>query len=70
MSSDPQRIKQLLFTLIYNSMKYTSNGFIKVEAKIKEKLGFDFVIKIKVSDSGCGMNNNIADGLFELFRNV
>ena len=70
MNSDPKRINQLLFTLIYNSMRYTSNGFIRIDVKIKDSLGLGFLIKIKISDSGCGMNNDITDGLFELFRNA
>lgn len=61
---DPIRIKQILNTLLFNSIKYTENGFIE--------LNIDSIIKqdicrliINVEDSGCGIKSKDIDRLFE-----
>jgi signal transduction histidine kinase len=65
--SDPKRIKQILFILICNSLKYTSSGFITLEVKIILDKEF---LKIKVIDSGCGMSEDFLRNLFGLFKNL
>lgn len=61
---DSIRIKQILNTLLLNSIKYTENGFIE--------LNIDSIIKqdicrliINVEDSGCGIKSKDVDMLFE-----
>jgi signal transduction histidine kinase len=47
-------MKQLIFILIYNALKHTTNGHILVSTKLKTQ-GFKHFIKIRVKDSGCGI---------------
>ena len=34
--SDAKRIRQLVFILLYNALKYTRQGIIKISMKLKE----------------------------------
>jgi signal transduction histidine kinase len=50
--SDPKRIRQLIFTLVYNSLKYTTEGQIILKVKMKN----EGMLKIVLIDTGCGMD--------------
>jgi signal transduction histidine kinase len=52
---DPIKIKQILNTIIYNSIKYTSSGFIELRVSSITKYDICRLI-ITVEDSGCGMD--------------
>ena len=49
---DPQRIRQILFNLIGNAVKFTIKGFIRVRASYDEKGTFT----LSVTDTGCGIS--------------
>jgi signal transduction histidine kinase len=66
---DAKRIKQIMFILIYNSLKYTSQGHIKIEACMKSRLRSDF-LKIKVTDTGCGIDSQLGRNIFSLFHSA
>ena len=56
---DPQRIRQILFNLIGNAVKFTKHGEIRLRASFRNDVGDENgVFIISVSDTGCG----IADG--------
>lgn len=56
---DPQRIRQILFNLIGNAVKFTERGEIRVKASFKNNISNEKgVLTLSVSDTGCG----IADG--------
>ena len=48
---DSQRLTQVLVNIISNSLKFTDNGFINVNASIDEK-----ELQITCLDSGCGIS--------------
>ena len=48
---DPQRIRQILFNLIGNAVKFTAKGSITVRAKYH-----DNTFTLSVSDTGCGIS--------------
>jgi len=53
---DPQRIRQILFNLIGNAVKFTEHGEIRVRASFRRSPDDDVgVFTLAVSDTGCGI---------------
>eukprot|EP00344_Euplotes_crassus_P000613 CAMPEP_0197017426 /NCGR_PEP_ID=MMETSP1380-20130617/79532_1 /TAXON_ID=5936 /ORGANISM="Euplotes crassus, Strain CT5" /LENGTH=386 /DNA_ID=CAMNT_0042444521 /DNA_START=673 /DNA_END=1834 /DNA_ORIENTATION=+ len=67
--SDRSRIKQILMNLISNSLKFTFNGKISIQSRIREHLGKSFV-EFSVKDTGIGIEPEQQERLFELFTGV
>ncbi|MFA6354161.1 MAG: ATP-binding protein [Candidatus Paceibacterota bacterium] len=59
-NADPQKLKQVLQNLIDNAVKYTSEGFVKVD--LKEEDGF---VIFSVTDSGLGIPADLLPHLFD-----
>ena len=69
-SGDPGRIRQILFNLIGNAIKFTEKGGVAVEvAKIPDpSLGDGTrLIQFEIKDSGIGMTEEVRAGLFTKF---
>ena len=60
---DPTRIKQILYNLISNALKFTEIGEVRVELT-----SFEGKLKINVVDTGIGMSPDQASRLFERFN--
>ena len=69
---DPQRIRQILFNLIGNAVKFTEHGEIRVRASFWNKLGGGDggVFVLSVSDTGCGIPEEAKDKLMNPFVQV
>ncbi|MBQ7731419.1 MAG: amino acid permease [Lentisphaeria bacterium] len=69
---DPQRIRQILFNLIGNAVKFTEHGEIRVRASFWNKLGGGNggVFVLSVSDTGCGIPEEAKDKLMNPFVQV
>jgi signal transduction histidine kinase/CheY-like chemotaxis protein len=63
--SDPRRLKQILFNLTNNALKFTDQGYIGLSVAIE---GQDLLIKVK--DSGEGISAQQQDSLFKSFTQV
>lgn len=68
---DPNRLRQVLWNLMDNAVKFTSEGEIKVTAsvataKAKDKVGILF----RVADTGIGIPKPKLDHIFESFTQV
>ncbi|MFN2269859.1 MAG: GAF domain-containing protein [Anaerolineae bacterium] len=63
--ADSRRIRQVLLNLVGNSAKFTEEGFIKVEARVKDE---DVVVS--VIDSGIGIPEDKLEMIFEAFTQV
>lgn len=66
---DEVRIRQMLFNLIGNAVKFTERGFIKISVRfIKDEADESSIsLIIEVQDSGIGINSTQLDVIFESF---
>lgn len=64
---DEIRLRQILFNLVGNSVKFTNNGFIKitVEPISISNLKLDFIISVQ--DTGIGIPKELQQSIFESF---
>lgn len=60
--TDEMRLKQVIFNLIGNAIKYTSNGYIKIGY---QKVGDD--IHFFIEDTGCGIKEDFQPEIFNRF---
>ena len=62
--ADPTRVRQILVILVDNAVKFTpANGTAKIQARIFE--GDRNFLVLEVSDSGCGINPDMTERIFE-----
>ncbi|MDR0814941.1 MAG: hypothetical protein LBN37_04215, partial [Bacteroidales bacterium] len=62
--SDAIRLRQVLNNLIGNAIKFTGKGFIRFGYKYKEPHQLEFFVE----DTGCGIQPNHLEVIFERFR--
>jgi signal transduction histidine kinase/DNA-binding response OmpR family regulator len=72
--ADPGRIRQVLFNLVGNAIKFTDKGYVIVHVDIKPppEKGADrnILLKIRVEDTGIGIPEDKIELLFEKFMQV
>jgi len=68
---DPHRIRQILFNLIGNAVKFTEHGEICVRAAFRNNLGDENgIFTLSVSDTGCGIPDEAKAKLMSPFVQV
>lgn len=65
--ADAMRIRQILFNLMSNALKFTEKGYINVELSTFEAAG-TLKFRMQVSDTGCGVSDEDKARLFEAFE--
>ncbi len=70
LKADSRKIRQVLMNLLGNAIKFTEYGGILMEAKCvsNPEQQDDCEITISVKDSGCGIDENEIDKVFEAFE--
>ena len=63
--SDPARLRQVVFNLVSNAVKFTPAGTVAITAR-----GHDDTLEIAVADSGIGIPPDQCDLIFEPFHQV
>ncbi|MDO4229490.1 MAG: ATP-binding protein [Capnocytophaga sp.] len=66
-SSDPYRIKQILYNLISNAFKFTEAGKICIEANAEAITDKSYKITIAIADSGIGIKKEQQSFIFDEF---
>lgn len=64
---DPYRLNQILFNLVGNAIKFTSEGYIKVLVKIAKKTDNQINLQFTIRDSGIGIPASQQSKIFESF---
>jgi len=62
---DPTRVRQILYNLIANALKFTESGEVRVDASRQ-----DGALRISVSDTGIGIPEDRLAALFDKFTQV
>jgi PAS domain S-box-containing protein len=67
---DPARLRQILFNLIGNGIKFTDKGAVAVEVSVvhgRDVPGEVTLVRFEVKDSGIGMPEDVRSRLFQKF---
>jgi len=64
---DPGRVRQILTNLLTNSIKFTSEGSVKLGAEVKEETNETVEVLFTVEDTGIGIEEEVRKRLFKPF---
>lgn len=65
---DPTRLRQILFNLTNNAIKFTSTGEVLIKVSLEKKSPERNRIKFEVSDTGTGIAESAQEKIFEVFK--
>lgn len=64
---DPGRIRQILTNILTNSIKFTSEGFVKLAVSVTESTSQLVKVSFTIEDSGMGIEEDVQKRLFQPF---
>jgi signal transduction histidine kinase len=64
-AADPRRVRQVLFKLAENALKFTERGAVEILVETLQDGGGKVHVKFAVSDTGHGIPEDVAPHLFE-----
>lgn len=67
---DPVRLQRIVLELLTNALRFTQQGSIDVEVKLKKRKTQQDVIEIKVRDTGMGISKDKQDAIFTRFTRL
>jgi signal transduction histidine kinase/DNA-binding response OmpR family regulator len=70
MRGDPGRIRQVLSNLIGNAIKFTEKGDVLVDVELRSSAPEEYLLDIRVQDSGVGIPPDRIKAIFEPFAQV
>lgn len=68
LNGDPMRLKQVLFNLVDNAIKFTDKGQVQVHCTIRSKRRNRIVVAIEVADTGVGIPLERTEHIFGEFN--
>jgi signal transduction histidine kinase len=67
---DPTRLRQVLFNLIYNAIKFTDSGTVSLHCRVKKNTPGKTTLHFSVTDTGIGISEEQFDRIFQRFARV
>jgi len=67
LKGDPFRLKQILFNLVGNAVKFSEKGIVRIDCHLRSKSDNLQLVEITVADTGIGMDKDYLDNLFQSF---
>jgi signal transduction histidine kinase/CheY-like chemotaxis protein len=64
---DATRLRQVLFNLIYNAIKFTGSGAVRLRCRAKERTSRKTTLQFSVTDTGIGLSKEQFDRIFKPF---
>lgn len=65
---DEVRLRQILFNLMGNAIKFTQNGYIKLIVQTFDQVDEELTLQLKVIDTGIGIPQKDIHKIFEAFK--
>jgi CheY-like chemotaxis protein len=69
-AGDGLRLRQILSHLMANAVKFTNSGCVELGAAVRAISQSEFMLELRVSDTGIGIPPDHVDSVFESFRQV
>ncbi len=69
LNGDATRLRQVIFNLLENAVKFTSTGSVMISAVLESKSAEAVLVRISVADTGIGITPDKRANIFEPFRN-
>jgi signal transduction histidine kinase len=67
---DPVRLQRIILELVTNALRFTQQGSIDVEVKLKKRETQQDIIEIKVRDTGIGISRDKQEAIFTRFTRL
>ncbi|MBK9990844.1 MAG: response regulator [Verrucomicrobia bacterium] len=64
---DPTRLRQILFNLLGNAVKFTDQGEVFLHISLVKFSEHDYTVRFEVSDTGIGISQKVQEILFQPF---
>jgi len=64
---DPGRLRQILINLLGNAIKFTAAGEVLLRLEVREADSSSVLLRLRVSDTGCGIAPEVEEKIFEPF---
>ncbi|MGI9248851.1 MAG: two-component regulator propeller domain-containing protein [Woeseiaceae bacterium] len=64
---DPLRLRQVLINLVGNAIKFTADGEVTVRVVCESKSADQVSVKLEVSDTGIGIEDDLVQRIFDAF---
>ncbi len=68
LEGDAHRLRQILFNLVGNAVKFTDQGGVTIQAYAKENTATHITVEFSVKDTGAGIANNKLEHIFGAFN--
>jgi len=66
-TTDPTRLRQILFNLVGNAVKFTDSGSVRLTARLHRERG---ALRVEIADTGIGISDEARGRLFQDFSQL